>query len=62
MIIIQRRKVQSHYILKSVTVSKITSGKYFASILFEYEQEITPIESKTFIGLDFLYEKIVCSE
>lgn len=48
----------SHYNLKSVTVSKTPSGKYFASILFEYEQEITPIELKTFVGLDFSMKEL----
>ncbi len=54
----QHRKVPSHYNLKSVTVSKTPSGKYFASILFEYEQEITPIELKTFVGLDFSMKEL----
>ncbi len=37
----QHRNIPDDYKLKSVTVSQNASGKYFASILFEYEEEIT---------------------
>ena len=33
----QHRPIPSDYKLKSVTVSQVPSGKYYASILFEYE-------------------------
>ena len=49
----QHRIIPEHYILKSVTVSKTPSGKYYASILFEYEQIIPPVDMKIPIGLDF---------
>lgn len=49
----QHRVIPSDYQLKSVTVSKTPSGKYYASILFEYENQIQQIEPKTFLGLDF---------
>ena len=49
----QHRQISDNYTLKSVTVSKTPSGKYFASILFEYEQIIEPVEIKNIIGLDF---------
>ena len=41
--------------LKSVTVSKSSDGKYYASILFEFEKEITPVSkySDKAIGLDY---------
>jgi len=47
------RQIPENHILKSVTVSKTPSGKYHASILFEYEQIIEPVEIKTTVGLDF---------
>jgi putative transposase len=47
------RDIPDNYILKSVTVSKTPSGKYFASILYEYERIIEPVEINTTIGLDF---------
>lgn len=40
----QHRQIPGRYKLKSVTVSKTSMGKYFASILFEFECE-TIIES-----------------
>ena len=40
-------------ILKSVTVSKSSTGKYYVSILYEYQKEITKQVVKQSIGLDF---------
>ena len=39
--------------IKSVTVSKTKTNKFFAAINFEYEKEIKQVEPKTYIGLDF---------
>ena len=49
----QHRQIPSGYKLKSVTVSHEPSGKYYASVLFEYENQVQPIEPQTFLGLDF---------
>lgn len=49
----QHRAIPNYYILKSVTVSKSASGKYYASVLFEYETQITPVDPKSFVGLDY---------
>ena len=49
----QHRQIPGRYILKSVTVSQTPSGKYYASILFEYEHTVEPVEIKSIIGLDF---------
>ena len=49
----QHRRIPSDYRLKSVTVSQIPSGKYYASILFEYENQVQEQTPQTFIGLDF---------
>ena len=49
----QHRNIPDDYKLKSVTVSQNAGGKYFASILFEYEEEITEKKLESFIGLDF---------
>ena len=43
----------SEYRLKSVTVSQTPSGKYYASILFEYEDQVQEKELQKFLGLDF---------
>ena len=42
----QHRNIPDDYKLKAVTVSQNAGGKYFASILFEYEEEITMKELK----------------
>ena len=39
--------------IKTVTISKTPTGKYYISILVEYENQILPIRPKKFIGLDF---------
>ena len=54
----QHRGIPQGYNLKSVTISRTPSGKYFASILFEYEQQIQTVEPKTFVGLDFSMKEL----
>lgn len=49
----QHRMIPSSYRLKSVTVSQTPSGKYYASILFEYENQVQDKELYHFLGLDF---------
>lgn len=49
----QHRQIPEDYTLKSVTVSQTPSGKYYASILCEYESETPQMIPETFIGLDF---------
>jgi putative transposase len=49
----QHRQIPDDYILKSVTVNQMPSGKYYASVLYEYEQIVEPVEINSTIGLDF---------
>ena len=49
----QHRQVPCDYKLKSVTVSQTPSVKYYASILFEYENEVQEQTLNEFLGLDF---------
>lgn len=49
----QHRQIPSDYKLKSVTVSQTPSGKYYASILFEYENQVQEQDLHNFLGLDF---------
>ena len=49
----QHRQIPETYTLKSVTVSRTPSGKYYASILYEYEDKIQKKELTEFIGLDY---------
>ena len=49
----QHRTIPSEMILKSVTVSKSSTGKYYVSILYEYQKDIQKQVVKDAIGLDF---------
>lgn len=49
----QHRTIPPGYKLKSVTVSQTPSGKYYASVLFEYENQVQEQTPQTFLGLDF---------
>ena len=49
----QHRQIPDDYILKSVTVSLVPSGKYYASILYEHESDIKQVIPATILGLDF---------
>lgn len=54
----QHRSIPSDYKLKSATVSQTPSGKYYISILFEYESKIQTIELQNFLGLDFSMKEL----
>jgi putative transposase len=54
----QHRRIPDGYELKSVTVSKTPSCKYFASILYEYEANVQPVEPVNIIGLDFSMKEL----
>ena len=47
------RPLMENSIIKTVTISKTPSGKFYVSILVEYENQILPIIPKKFLGLDF---------
>jgi putative transposase len=49
----QHRRIPHGHRLKSVTVSRTPSGKYFASILYEYDHIIIPVLPVNVIGLDY---------
>lgn len=54
----QHRQIPQDYKLKSVTVSRTPSGKYYASVLFEYEIQVKPIDPAMFLGLDFSMKEL----
>ena len=59
----QHRQIPENYKLKSVTVSQTPSGKYYASILCEYENQVQQVMPETFLGLDFsMHELFVASD
>jgi putative transposase len=50
--IVQHREIPSNQIIKSCTISKTPSGKYYISILVNFEQIIKPKEKDNIVGLD----------
>lgn len=57
------RQIPDDWKLKSVTISKTPTNKYYASVLFEYEVNIKPVEPVKVIGLDYsMSELFVDSE
>jgi putative transposase len=57
----QHREIPEGYRLKSVTASRTPSGKYYASILYEYEKIIEQVKPDTFIGLDYSMKDLFIS-
>ncbi|WP_163578841.1 RNA-guided endonuclease InsQ/TnpB family protein, partial [Gracilibacillus thailandensis] len=49
----QHREIPSEYKIKSCTLSMTSSGKYYISILTEYEKEMETKEIEKVVGLDF---------
>ncbi len=59
--IVQHREVIGK--IKSVTIEKTPTNKYYASILVEYENQVTEVELQKFIGVDFsMHDLYVTSE
>lgn len=54
----QHRIIPSDYKIKSATISQTPSGNYYASILFEYENQIQKTELQNFLGLDFCMHEL----
>ena len=57
----QHRIIPADHILKSVTVSRTPSGKYYASVLYAFDAVILPKKVKTAIGLDFSMQNLFVS-
>lgn len=49
----QHREIPSHHIIKSCTISRTKTGKYYVSILTEYEHRPVQKEMQAVVGLDF---------
>lgn len=57
----QHRKIPDGYILKSVTLSQSATGKYYASVLYEYEMNIEATDPEIFLGLDYSMKELFVS-
>lgn len=51
--ICKHRSPKNGWHVKSATVERTKSGKYFITVLFEFEEVIVPVEVKNPIGLDY---------
>ena len=49
----QHRSIPDGYRLKSVTISRDGSGRYYASMLYAYETMTEPVKAERFCGLDY---------
>lgn len=49
----QHRNIPSDFHIKSVTIEKKASGRYYASILYEYEKEVINKTPQSFLGMDY---------
>ncbi|NWK70978.1 transposase [Bacillus paramycoides] len=59
----QHREIPQNHIIKSCTISMTSTGKYYVSVLTEYEKEIVQKEVESVVGLDFsMAELYVSSE
>ena len=47
------REIPSVYKIKSVTVSRTSTGKYYVSVLCEYESEVIENTGNNYLGLDY---------
>ena len=54
----QHRSIPEGYKLKAATVSQSATGKYHASVLYEYEKDIKKVEPEIFIGLDYSMKEL----
>jgi putative transposase len=52
----QHRQISKDYVLKSVNVSKTPTGRYYASILFEYDEQIQEVKPVNVVGLECLLD------
>jgi putative transposase len=57
----QHREIPQDYMIKSCTISMTPTGKYYVSILTEYEKEIVQKEVETVVGLDFAMDGLYVS-
>ena len=57
----QHREIPENYKMKSCTISKTKSGKYYVSVLTEYEKDIQPKTIEQVVGLDFAMSELYVS-
>lgn len=56
--LIQHREIPNDHIIKSVTISKTRTNKYYISVLVEYETQVVKKDIEKVIGLDFSMKEL----
>lgn len=56
--LIQHREIPDDHIMKSVTITKTRTNKYYISILVEYETQVIKKDIEKVIGLDFSMKEL----
>lgn len=56
--LIQHREISDDHIIKSVTITKTRTDKYYISILVEYETQVIKKDIEKVIGLDFSMKEL----
>jgi putative transposase len=57
----QHRIIPDDYRIKSVAVSQTSTGKYYVSILCEYDYQVEPVKPEIFLGLDYSMKELFIS-
>ncbi len=57
----QHRKIPPNHIIKSCTILMTPTGKYYVSILIEYQKVIVQKEVQNVVGLDFAMAELYVS-
>ncbi|WP_454015440.1 RNA-guided endonuclease TnpB family protein [Bacillus sp. Marseille-Q7846] len=57
----QHREIPQNHIIKSCTISLTPTGKYYVSVLTEYEKGIVQKEVESVVGLDFAMAELYVS-
>lgn len=57
----QHREIPENYKLKSCTISRTKSGKYYVSVLTEYEKDMQAKKIENVVGLDFAMAELYVS-
>src|ERR1700741_399131 len=57
----QHREIPTDCKIKSCTISKTKSGKYYVSVLTEFEKEIKLVNVQNVVGLDFAMSELYVS-
>lgn len=59
--LVYHREIPIGHTIKTVTIKRLPSGKYYISLLTEYEKQIPMVEPQKYLGLDFSMHSLYVS-